>query len=166
MKIFHFPKESLREQCDPVYPGDISAETMSSLVEAMYSGSGVGLAAPQVGINKTLFVMDQTAGERSGFLEIVINPEILEVSDEMQVFIEGCLSLPGVFEDVERHRKISVQYINASGKQVSRVLEGFSATVFQHEFDHLRGKLFIDRISSLKRNLALKGYYKREGIKK
>lgn len=160
MEILKYPNDLLRQRCDVVYAGDISDEMISQMIDTMYANSGVGLAAPQVGITKAMFVFDPTGGERNGFLEVVINPEILEASGETQQFAEGCLSIPGVSENVNRSVSIMAKYTNGAGVDVTRKLAGFPATVFQHEFDHLSGKLFIDHISPLKRKLLLSDYTK------
>lgn len=160
MNIVQYPNEILRSTTEIVYHDDISLEILDMMAQAMYSRNGVGLAAPQIGIKKSFFVFDPTAGEKSGSLEVAINPEILEFSPETQMCIEGCLSFPGVTETVKRPYSVLAKYTTASGKEITRRFEGFSSVVFQHELDHLTGKLFIDHISSLKRKLLLKDYTK------
>ncbi len=123
-------------------------EILDEMVETMYLGDGVGLAAPQVGLYLRMFVMDVGEGPKK-----VVNPRIVEVSDEKEIAEEGCLSLPEIFEDVERHVWIEVEYQNERGEKVRERLEGYEARVFQHEYDHLDGVLFIDRISPARRAL-------------
>lgn len=118
------------------------------MLQTMYANDGVGLAAPQVGFSINLFVMDVGDGPR-----IVINPEILEMSDEKLEGEEGCLSIPDVFEYVERSKSIKVRYFDIHGNMHEETLEGYSARVFQHEYDHLEGILFIDRLNPVKRAL-------------
>ena len=121
---------------------------LEDMIETMYMGDGVGLAAPQVGISLRMFVMDYGEGPIK-----VINPEILEKSEEKVIEEEGCLSLPEIFEDVERHVWIKVKFQNEEGKWTEMELKDYPARVFQHEYDHLDGILFIDRISPAKRAL-------------
>jgi peptide deformylase len=109
----------------------------------MYQEDGVGLAAPQVGLSLRFFGMD----DGSEF-KMVVNPEILERSEEKELGEEGCLSIPGVFADVERHRWIKVRYQDEHGVYHEELLEGYSARIFQHEYDHLDGVLFIDHLDS------------------
>lgn len=163
MKIITYPNESLRKRCTSVFPGDIESDVIASMIDTMYSGGAVGLAAPQVGIDKTLFVMDPTAGEKAGLLEVVINPEIHNSEGEVAM-IEGCLSFPGVTERVSRASTLDVSYTNGAGTLVKKRLTGFPAVVFQHEFDHLNGRLFIDHISSLKKKLLLKDYTRKSVV--
>ncbi|PLV60501.1 peptide deformylase [Thermotoga sp. KOL6] len=121
------------------------------MIETMYYYDGVGLAAPQVGISQKFFVMDVGDGPLA-----VINPEILETSNETETAEEGCLSFPDIFVEIERSKRIRVKYQNVHGEFVEEELEGYPARVFQHEFDHLNGVLIIDRISPAKRLLLRK----------
>ncbi len=123
-------------------------EILDEMIETMYLGDGVGLAAPQVGLSLRMFVMDVGNGPRK-----IINPEILKYSEEKEIAEEGCLSLPDIFEDVERSVWIEVRFQDESGNWHEERLEGYEARVFQHEYDHLDGILFIDRLSPAKRAL-------------
>ncbi len=123
-------------------------EILEEMIETMYLGDGVGLAAPQVGLTLRMFVMDVGDGPKK-----VVNPSIIEMSEEKETAEEGCLSLPDIFEDVERSVWIEVEYQNERGEPVKERLEGYEARVFQHEYDHLNGILFIDRISPARRVL-------------
>ncbi len=118
------------------------------MIETMYLEDGVGLAAPQVGLSLRMFVMDYGDGPIK-----VINPEIIEKSEEKVIDEEGCLSLPDVFAEVERAKWIKVRFQNERGEWQEMELEGYSARVFQHEYDHLDGILFIDRLPPAKRAL-------------
>ncbi len=139
----------LRQKSKPVETFDENLnEILEEMVETMYLGDGVGLAAPQVGFLLRMFVMDYGEGPIK-----VVNPVILEMSEEKEVDEEGCLSLPDIFEDVERAKWIKVKYQTQSGEAVEREFEGYPARIFQHEYDHLDGILFIDRISPAKRAL-------------
>ena len=123
-------------------------EILEKMIETMYLGDGVGLAAPQVGLSLRMFVMDYGEGPIK-----VVNPEILHMTQETEVDEEGCLSLPDIFENVERARFVKVKYQNEKGEWVEKEFEGYPARIFQHEYDHLDGILFIDRISPAKRAL-------------
>ena len=121
---------------------------LDEMIETMYLGDGVGLAAPQVGLSLRMFVMDVGDGPKK-----IINPVIISKSEEKEVAEEGCLSLPEIFEDVERSVWIEVEYTSEKGEKIRERLEGYEARVFQHEYDHLDGILFIDRISPARRAL-------------
>lgn len=124
---------------------------LDDMLETMYKTNGVGLAAPQIGINKQLFVIDIGDGPRK-----IINPEILEMSEECNDSDEGCLSVPGIYKKVKRADKIKVKYLNENGDTIEEEMEGFLAKAFQHENDHLNGVLFVDRISPLSRRMISK----------
>lgn len=121
----------------------------------MYENQGVGLAAPQIGHSISMVVIDPTGGDESGQLFTLINPEILE-EEGSENGEEGCLSLPGLLMKVNRCKKILVKAVDIDGKEFQREYEGFTARVIQHEIDHLHGKVIIDRVSSLKRQMAKK----------
>ncbi len=124
-------------------------ETLNNMMETMHDANGVGLAAPQVGINQRFFVIDIGDGvERK-----IINPEILEYSDEYSETDEGCLSVPGIYRKVKRAFTIKVKYMKETGEIVEETMEGFLAKAFQHEFDHLSGTLFIERISPMSKKM-------------
>lgn len=126
-------------------------QLLDDMLETMYKTNGVGLAAPQIGINKQLFVIDIGDGPRK-----IINPEILEMSEECNDSDEGCLSVPGIYKKVKRADKIKVKYLNENGDTIEEEMEGFLAKAFQHENDHLNGVLFVDRISPLSRRMISK----------
>ncbi len=138
----------LRAVAKEINPESLTNEFIKEMSETMYMDDGVGLAAPQIGISERFFMYD--AGEK---LNVVVNPEILERSLETELGEEGCLSIPDIFEKVPRALKIKVKYLNRQNHEVIRELEGYEARVFQHEFDHLNGKLFIDYLSTVKRRL-------------
>ena len=138
----------LRAVAKEINSESLTDEFVKEMSETMYMDDGVGLAAPQIGISERFFMYD--AGER---LNVVINPEILERSAETEVGEEGCLSIPDIFEKVPRALKIKVKYLNRQNHEEIRELEGYEARVFQHEFDHLNGRLFIDHLSTVKRRL-------------
>ncbi len=138
----------LRVIAKEIDPESLTDEFIKKMSETMYMDDGVGLAAAQIGISERFFMYD--AGEK---LNVVINPEILERSSEVELGEEGCLSIPDIFEKISRSLKIKAKYFNRQGHEEIRVLEGYEARVFQHEFDHLNGKLFIDYLSTVKRRL-------------
>jgi peptide deformylase len=125
------------------------------MLETMYKADGVGLAAVQIGEALKVIVMDidQKAGKNP---RVFINPKLTWASDETAVAEEGCLSVPDIWEDVERPAKIKCDYLDRDGKPQTLEAEGMLATCLQHEIDHLNGVLFIDHISRLKRSMALK----------
>ena len=121
---------------------------IDDMLETMYDADGVGLAAPQIGVLKRLFVIDCSEERNEPF--VFINPEILETSGE-QTGSEGCLSVPGIYGDVSRYTKIKVQAKNRFGKTVIYEPEGFLARIFQHEMDHLKGHLFTEKAVNLRK---------------
>ncbi|MDN5341247.1 MAG: peptide deformylase [Oceanotoga sp.] len=121
---------------------DSLKELIQDMFDEMYKSDGVGLAAPQVGISRSFFVMDDGIEKRA-----VINPKILNFSEEEIIYEEGCLSIPEIFAEISRPRKISVEYQNPEGKKIKEDLDEYTARIFQHEFDHLKGRLFTDKLS-------------------
>lgn len=129
---------------------------INDMFDTMYNADGIGLAANQVGIELSLFVMDSAAksDDNSKYSPIVlINPEIVNPSDEKSFYQEGCLSIPKVYEDVERPKEIEVKYYDENMKEIRTLLNDLPARIFQHELDHLNGLLFFDRITPLKKAL-------------
>jgi len=136
-------------------------ELINNMFDTMYEANGVGLAAPQVGKSIRLFVVDASPFEDKeadlkDFVQVFINPIIVDESGEEWSFNEGCLSIPTVREDVMRKPKILVRYYDENFEYYEEEFEGLAARVIQHEYDHIEGKLFTDRLSSFKRTL-LKG---------
>lgn len=148
----------LREQVDEIQEvnGEI-ADLAQNMLSTMYTGDGVGLAAPQVGLLKSLFVCHVNGDQPRVF----INPQIIGTSQEMLPYEEGCLSVPGVYGDVIRPALITVQAINEKGKPFKVDAEGMLARVIQHEMDHLKGVLFIDHLDEKQRERLLKAYQKK-----
>ena len=150
----------LRKIAGPVKKEEITNSETKELVEKMFATmekyEGIGLAAPQVGISKQIAIIevpveserypDEVASERF----VIFNPTIKVLEEETQSFWEGCLSIPGIRAMVPRPRKIQVDYLDENAQEKSLVLEDFLATVFQHELDHLFGKLFVDRVTDTK----------------
>ena len=139
----------LTKVCRPVTRFDQKlAILIEDMIETMHNANGVGLAGPQVGVMRRLCVVD--TGEED--VELV-NPEVVEVSEETQTGLEGCLSLPGIHESVKRGDKIRVKYMDENFVEHDEVVEGYLARVMQHEFDHLDGKMFIDHLSPLRKQM-------------
>lgn len=126
---------------------------VKNMIETMRINEGIGLAAPQVNISKRFFVVDRTLIDENLPASAYINPEILSASPDTEDFEEGCLSIPGVRANVNRPTQITARYQKPDGEWVEEEMDGLLARVFQHEFDHLNGVLFIDHISTLKRKL-------------
>lgn len=137
--------EVLKQQCPPVARIDRKIkQLLDDMAQTMYKANGVGLAAPQVGVLLRVIVID--AGE--GLVEL-INPSIIETSEEKEKATEGCLSIPGVFGEVERYEKVTVSGLNRLGKKIQVTGTGLLARALQHEIDHLEGILFIEKADSL-----------------
>lgn len=135
---------------------------VEKMLHTMYRAPGIGLAANQVGLLNRVIVMDTAQREEPETRDPIamINPEIIWESEEPSVWEEGCLSIPGQYADVERPLKVRVQYIDLSGKKQEGEFEGLASHCVQHEIDHLNGVLFIDHLSTLKRNMLMKRYKK------
>lgn len=154
------------KEIDPDYP---ELETLiTNMKETMYNADGVGLAAPQIGKSLRLFLVDASPFAEDKELEedereflktfnhVFINPKIIKEEGEEWAFNEGCLSIPEVREDVFRHEKITIEYQDEKFEKHTQVLTGLAARVFQHEYDHIEGILFTDKLSSLKKRLIKK----------
>ena len=159
----------LRKVASPIDADYPELETLiSNMKETMYNASGVGLAAPQIGKTIRLFLIDASPfaddedlseKDRSSlktFNKVFINAKIIKEEGEEWVFNEGCLSIPDVREDVARHEKITIEYQDEDFKTHTEVLDGLTARVFQHEYDHIEGILFTDKLSSLKKRILKK----------
>lgn len=165
LEIRTFPDEVLRKKNEPVSVIDESVTTLiNDMVDTMNAAKGVGLAAPQVGVNKRIIVVDVSAGEDPSALYKMINPEILQLSGEPNMTEEGCLSIPGEYEIVVRPSNAVVKYLTPEGKEEILETQGFLAKAVQHEIDHLNGVLFIDRISMMKREIMKKRIRRRISI--
>ncbi len=150
----------LRKRARDIKKGEIDVKTLSTdMFETMYSASGVGLAAPQIGKSIRLFVVDAGAMEVKGledFKKVFINPEIIELSGAPWNFEEGCLSIPNIREEISREERVLIKYYDEDWQLHEEEFEGIAARIILHEFDHIEGKLFIDYLSPLKKRL-LKG---------
>ncbi|WP_095595129.1 peptide deformylase [Actibacterium pelagium] len=153
--ILIHPDPRLKKVCDPV--DDLSDELRTladDMLETMYDAPGVGLAAPQIGKLHRLIVLDcvKEEGEEPRPL-IMFNPEVIASSDETNVYEEGCLSIPDQYAEVTRPKVVDVSWIDRDGNQQQETFDGLWATCVQHEIDHLNGKLFIDYLKPLKRQM-------------
>ncbi len=138
-------------------------QLIGDMFDTMYNAKGVGLAAPQIGKSLRLFIVDASPfseddeyPELKDFIKVFINPKIIEESGEEWFFNEGCLSIPGIREDVYRKPKIRIQYFDENFKEFDEVYDGIAARIMQHEYDHVEGKLFVEKINPLRKRM-LKG---------
>ena len=138
---------------------------VDDMAESMYEASGIGLAAVQVGVPKRVIVIDLDQKEGKKNPRAFINPKILWASEETAVFEEGCLSVPEIWDDVERPARIKAEYLDRDGVKQTLEADGMLATCLQHEMDHLDGVLFIDHLSRLKRSMAIKKLTKAKKLK-
>jgi peptide deformylase len=151
LNILRYPDPRLHKIAKPVTVFDERIKTLvADMAETMYEAPGVGLAASQVDVHEQIIVIDTS--ETHTELRAYINPEIIWASPEMQVYDEGCLSVPGVYDGVERHAKVKVRAHDVDGKQFELEADGLLAVCIQHEMDHLKGKVFVEYLSPLKRN--------------
>ena len=135
---------------------DETRALIDDMVDSMYAADGIGLAAIQIGVARRILVIDLDQKEGKKNPVAYINPKITWASDEMAVFEEGCLSVPEIWDDVERPAKIKAEYLDRDGKLQTLEADGLLATCLQHEMDHLNGVLFIDHLSRLKKSMAIK----------
>ena len=151
-RIIYLPDKRLRLPSARIETIDKALHTLiDDMFETMYHARGVGLAAPQIGINIQLAVVD-TIGDKSQQI-VLINPEVIEKVGEMQ-YQEGCLSVPGAYDTVVRAETVTIRAQDRDGKTFEMTASGLLGECFQHEIDHLNGKLFIDLLSPLKREMA------------
>jgi len=154
LNILEFPDPRLRTRAQPVEQVDDALRRLiDEMFETMYAAPGIGLAATQVDFHRRLVVMDVSEGKDQPL--VFINPEVLEKSGS-QVYQEGCLSVPGIYADVERADKVRVRALDRHGKTFELEAEGLLAVCIQHELDHLEGKVFVDYLSSFKREQVRK----------
>jgi peptide deformylase len=159
--ILTLPDPILRKKAKPIERVDADLRRlMDDMLLTMYDAPGIGLAAPQIGILRRLIVMDPAKDEAPKTPVIMVNPEILERSDEMRVHDEGCLSIPDFTAEIERPAKTRVSFLDRAGKKQEIELNGIWSTLVQHEIDHLNGVLFIDYLSRLKRDRIVKKFTK------
>ena len=156
-EIITVPNEILKKISKPIEKvGEGEKKLIKDLFETMYSAKGIGLAAVQVGILKRVLVVDVSSKDEKKKPMCFINPTIRKLSDEMAVYEEGCLSIPETFIEIERPKICEVEYIDIDGKKRNLKCDGLLSTCLQHEINHLDGKLIIDHLSKLKRDIIIK----------
>jgi peptide deformylase len=159
--ILHYPDPRLREEAKPVETFDDELRKLvDDMAETMYAAPGVGLAATQIGVAKRVFVIDVAGEDEPSDLRVFINPEFCS-KEGSQSFCEGCLSFPGVAEDVERAATVTVRATGTDGESFELSADGLLAVAIQHENDHLDGKLMIDHLGVLKRRIVHRKMLKR-----
>jgi peptide deformylase len=162
LNILEFPDPRLTTVAKEVVDFDEDLKKLvADMTETMYEARGIGLAATQVNVHKRLLVLD--VSEKQDQPRVYINPQIVESSGE-QVYEEGCLSVPGIYADVKRAEKVTVRAQNLDGTTFEEQLDGLHAVCVQHEMDHLIGRLFVDYLSPLKRNMVRKKLEKQRKI--
>ncbi|MFO7849505.1 MAG: peptide deformylase [Spirochaetia bacterium] len=157
LQIYTIGEDVLRKRCSPV--DEVNEDILdlaNNMLEKMYQDEGLGLAAPQVGVEKQIFVCHVQNDQA----RIFINPQLIGTSQEQFAYEEGCLSIPGVYADVMRSSSITVQALNERGKPFKLEADGMLARVILHEMDHLKGVLFIDHLEDKRREKLLKAYNK------
>ena len=150
------PDPILKEVSQPVEKVDDELrELMDDMLDTMYAADGIGLAAVQIGVPKCVIVMDLAGPDEEPNPRYFVNPVLSDPSDTLRPYEEGCLSVPAVFDEVERPDRVRVQYLDYDGNERDEIAEGMFAVCIQHEMDHLEGILFIDHLSRLKRTRAV-----------
>ena len=166
LPIITAPDKRLKVRSEPVRAVDAEVATlMDDMLETMYLAPGVGLAAPQIGVTKRVIVVDVGKAEEDRVPYRMANPELVWTSDKRSVYEEGCLSLPEHYADVERPEWIRVKYIDENNTEQELEANGLLATCIQHEMDHLDGVLFVDHLTSLKRNMIIRKLQKTKKMK-
>lgn len=164
--ILTVPNPILKQVSKPVEKvTDETRALMDDMLETMYDAPGIGLAAIQIGVPLNVIVMDLARDGEKPQVKYFVNPEILEDVEDKNLYEEGCLSVPDVFDTVERPERVKLTYLDYNGERVTEWAEGLYATCIQHEMDHLKGVVFIDYLSRLKRNRAVKKVQKAEKLK-
>jgi peptide deformylase len=151
LNILRYPDPRLHKVAKPVSLFDDRLKKLvADMAETMYDAPGVGLAATQVDVHEQIIVID--VSETHDHLQVFVNPALTWASEEKQVYDEGCLSVPGIYDGVERPARVKVKALDADGKEFEMEADGLLAVCIQHEIDHLRGKVFVEYLSPLKRN--------------
>lgn len=149
LNILHYPDPKLHKVAKPVAQVDGRIrQLVKDMTQTMYAAPGIGLAATQVDVHERVVVIDLS--ENQDELLVLINPEILSSSEDLQVYEEGCLSVPGVYDEVKRAAQIRVRALDENGQSREFDADGLLAVCIQHEIDHLNGKVFLQRLSTLK----------------
>jgi peptide deformylase len=159
--IITIPDPVLRQVAAPIERVDQALQRLADdMLETMYDAPGIGLAAPQVGVSRRLIVLDVSEKDGERHPIVMINPEIIRLADERSVYEEGCLSIPDVKVEVERPSALTVRFLDREGTLRELSAEGLLATAIQHEVDHLEGRLIIDFLSRLKRDIIVRRFKK------
>ena len=157
LDIINVPDPLLKNVSDPVgQVDDAVRKLMDDMLETMYSAPGIGLAAIQVAVPKRVIVLDTDGDDEERKPLFLVNPEVTWESPELNIYNEGCLSVPEHYAEVERPAAVKVKYLDYDGKEQEQLMDGLMATCVQHEIDHLNGVVFIDYLSRLKRNMIIK----------
>lgn len=163
LEILEFPDPRLRTQATEVeVVDDQLRQLIDDMFETMYDAPGIGLAATQINVHKRIVVIDVSEDKNQPL--VLINPEFEVLDDEREISQEGCLSVPGFYEDVERANHIRLKALDRDGQPYELEAEGLLAVCIQHELDHLAGKLFVDYVSPLKRNRIRKKLEKKHRL--
>ena len=166
LKILTYPDHTLRQPTNELDNLDGDAQKMiDQMSTTMYDAPGVGLAAIQVGWDKSVLIYDISASDQERSLQVLINPRIVDQEGEILSENEGCLSVPEFRADVKRYSSILAEGVDREGRPVELEAEGMLAIVLQHEIDHLKGKLFIDHVSALKRQMYTRRMKKKLRLK-
>jgi len=155
-EILTVPNPILKQVSQPVDKVDDELRAlMDDMLETMYAAPGIGLAAIQIGVPKRVIVMDISGPDEEKQPRFFVNPEILWAAEDTAPYEEGCLSIPDIYDEVDRPARVKLRYMNYEGEQIEEDAEGLFAVCIQHEMDHLEGVLFIDHLSRLKRDRAI-----------
>ncbi len=156
-QIITVPDETLKKISEPIEKVGVNEKKLiNDLFETMYNFNGIGLAAVQVGILKRILVVDVSSKEEKKNPICFVNPIIKKISNKMSVYEEGCLSIPDTFIEIERPKTCEIEYIDINGKIKTQEFDGLLSTCVQHEINHLDGKLIIDHLSKLKKDMIIK----------
>jgi len=165
--ILSAPDPRLKAVSEPVAHVDEAIRALvADMLDSMYAAEGIGLAAIQIGVPKRVLVMDLAQKDGKREPRAYINPKILWASEELATFEEGCLSVPDIWDAVDRPARIKAEFLDEHGKKHTIEADGMLATCLQHEMDHLEGVLFIDHLSKLKRSIALRKLTKAKRLSK
>lgn len=161
LQIITIPDPILRRKAVTVERVDDELRRLADdMLETMYAAPGIGLAAPQVNVSRRLIVLDTARDDKTKRPLVLINPKIAKLGPETRVYEEGCLSIPDVLVEIERPSTVTVKYIDRTGKTAEIEADGLLATALQHEIDHLDGKLIIDFLTRLKRDMIVRRFRK------
>lgn len=159
LPVFAFGQPVLKKRATDIFKDYEGLESLiSNMWETMYAAHGVGIAAPQIGVSVRLFIIDsiqimEEEKKAEGIKKVFINAQIIEETGELWSYEEGCLSIPNIRGDVERQQKVRIQYLDENFEKHVEIYEGINARVIQHEYDHIEGVLFVEKLKPLKKKL-------------